>query len=77
MVIYDHESFKNSFVAIGSDTAIANESIVYSSPRGRGFNLLQNFQNGEFEKTSTLREGLLEMRGVTFFRGGIAISTKS
>ena len=44
---------------------------------GEGWlNLLPNFSKGGFDRTSTLREGLLKKRGVNFFRGGVAFFTK-
>ena len=44
---------------------------------GGGLSLQPNFQKGgELDKTSTFRRGLLEKRGVTFFRGGCSCHIK-
>ena len=63
----------------------SRELIIVCTPpppflQGRGLNLLPNFQKGwRLDRTSTLRGGLLEKRGVTLRGGGggVAIFQKN
>ena len=79
MVIYDLKPFIKKFSSYWFKYNNCSQVHSVHPPflLGEGWlNLVPNFSKGGFGRTSTLREGLLVKRGVTFFRGGVAIFTK-